>query len=649
MGQPRTRTLIADDDRAFRDALADLVASQPDLELVGEAVDHPDAVRLATRTRPHLVVLDARMPGGDAPDTVRAMRSQAPDVAVLVLSAYQDAASAMELLAAGAVGYLVKGMADEEILDGIRRARRGQLSISTELAGECVATMHRNLQVGRTAHADALHTVNMLRQLLDRVPYAVVLVAGDGRIQLANSRVQQMFGYRRSAELVGEPITAVIPQLRAGEPADELVAWLLRRDSSGEAPPDDESTIERRFTTVARRRDGAEVPVEVCVNRLALGLRGVALFIRDISQSRVAETRHRQLFESSPDATVVVDLAGTIQQVNVAAERLFGYPRTDLLGRLVDLLLPDHPVIYRRDSDEVPVRLGRSAVPGGLELVGRRQDGTDFPVDMSIGRVQTGEGRQIMLSIRDMSQAVAARVSLERGIQALREADQEHRHRLVDLVRAQERERMRVAAGIHDDSLQVITAAALRLQQLRRRLHDPEHLKLLNRLDETIKLAADRLRNMIFDFRPPALEYEGLVAALHVYLDQLRSDTGVAYQLDSQLAAEPPAQTRAVIYRIAQEALMNVRKHAHANRVGVHLSEADDGYLVRIVDNGVGYQPAREPPATATSGHLGLTLMRDRAEIAGGWCRVDSAPDAGTTVEFWVPHDTGDARNGGHP
>src|SRR5258708_509692 len=184
MAEPKTRSMIVDDDRAFRDALADLISGQPHLELVGEAVDHPDAIRLAVRARPQVVVLDARMPGGNATTTVRAIRDHTPSVEVLVLSAYEDPESAVELLNVGAAGYLVKGVADEEILQGIARAVRGQLSISTSLAKDCVRFLRGQVENGRRAQAATLHDVNVLRQLLDRVPFAALLVAHDGRIQL---------------------------------------------------------------------------------------------------------------------------------------------------------------------------------------------------------------------------------------------------------------------------------------------------------------------------------------------------------------------------------------------------------------------------------------------------------------------------------
>ncbi len=210
-------------------------------------------------------------------------------------------------------------------------------------------------------------------------------------------------------------------------------------------------------------------------------------------------------------------------------------------------------------------------------------------------------------------------------------------HLLADLIGAQERERARIAAGVHDDSLQAITTVALRLQRLRRRLHDPDALRVVAELEESIELAADRLRRLIFDLRPPALERAGLAAALRDALARLRDDLGIDTVLNDLLDTEPPLPTRLQLYRIAQEALFNVGAHARASRVEVTLTEQDGGYQIVVADDGIGTSAA--PGQPAEPGHLGLTLMAERAEYAGGWLRLDSTPGAGTTVTAWVPHD----------
>ncbi|REF37556.1 PAS domain S-box protein [Thermasporomyces composti] len=634
MVEPRIRVVIADDDRAMRDALADLISSQSELELVGEAVNHDDVIRLAARDRPRVVVLDIRMPGGTAPATIKAIQDRSPTTAVIVLSAYENASNAIEVLAAGASAYLVKGSRDEELLEAIARAARGQLSMSAALARECVFLLRRELENERRSGAVALQNANLLRQLLDRVEAAVVLVAADGSIELVNARAARLFGYRRT-ELIDLPVTTLVPTSKYGEPADELLHRLVRRE-----PPDEEPAV--HFTATGRRKDGTTFPVEVSATPMPHGQRGVAVFLRDVSELSLTEARFRRLFEAFPDATVLVDTDGTIQLVNAAAEQLFGYAREDLVGQEVDVLLPEHPVtIYRREADDT--RGAQDLTPVSMELTARRRDGSDFPVSVSIGRIRTDEGVQVILAMRDMTEMAGSRAALERSVETLRAAGQSHRNVLVDLVGAQERERWRIAAGIHDDSLQVITAAALRLQQLRRRLSDPEDLRVLAKLEETIRLAADRLRRLIFDFRPPALEHEGLVAAIKAYLEQLQTETGIECHLDNRLEEEPPRQTRVLIYRIAQDALMNVRKHARARRVDVRLVGVEGGTLVEITDDGVGFDVRS---VEGRPGHLGLTLMRDRADIVGGWCRIESAPGAGTTVEFWIPHEGGLRRGG---
>jgi signal transduction histidine kinase len=221
---------------------------------------------------------------------------------------------------------------------------------------------------------------------------------------------------------------------------------------------------------------------------------------------------------------------------------------------------------------------------------------------------------------------------------------EDHADMLLDLIRYEERERSRIAAGVHDDSLQVLTAAMLRLQQLRNRVTDTGTVALLDRLEESLSLAGDRLRRLIFDYRPPALERGGLAAALRDTLSRMRDDFGMTVRLVDELPEEPPMPTRLLLFRIAQEALANVGKHARAGAVKVTLARRDDGVEVRVADDGVGLRRPRSDP-----GHLGVTLMRERAEYAGGWFRLDSTPGAGTTVTVWVPSDAAldTPRNGG--
>jgi signal transduction histidine kinase len=173
------------------------------------------------------------------------------------------------------------------------------------------------------------------------------------------------------------------------------------------------------------------------------------------------------------------------------------------------------------------------------------------------------------------------------------------------------------------------------LQQLKNRLQEPEELNILDKLETTLSTALSHLRQLIFDLRPTSLEHGSLSTAVHVVLEEMRSDLGISYQLDDRCKAHLPPSAAVLIYRTTREALANVRKHARASNVLVQFRDVRGGCLARIVDDGVGYNPAE---VEDRPGHIGLSLMRERAEIAEGWSRIESMPGAGTTVEFWIPY-----------
>ena len=256
------------------------------------------------------------------------------------------------------------------------------------------------------------------------------------------------------------------------------------------------------------------------------------------------------------------------------------------------------------------------------------------------GRAELG---QLAQAFDEMAQALQerqgeaerAKAELQASLVVLQASDDERKRLVAHLTQAQEQERGRIASDIHDDSIQAMTAVGIRLESLRRRLTDPEQLRVLEELEETVVLSIARLRHLLFELRPPVLDREGLAPALRVYLEELSKEAGVAYRIDNGLVAEPPEDTRRILYRIAQEALTNVRKHARARRVLVVLKEEERGFRILVRDDGQGF--SMEGPEEQALGHLGFTAMRERAELAGGWWRISSSPGRGTTVEFWLP------------
>ncbi|WP_238012224.1 histidine kinase [Dactylosporangium sp. AC04546] len=339
-----------------------------------------------------------------------------------------------------------------------------------------------------------------------------------------------------------------------------------------------------------------------------------------------------QAFRAAPEALIVLDAAGVVRLASKAAETLFRRSTADLVGRRVDELFLADP---RPDAGPDRPTTAAALLPDGHQL----------PVDVRARTLEGDPSGLVVLAVDDQCGPGPSRATLEQRVARLLRLGQEQGELLGDLILNQERERARIAAGVHDDSLQVITAAMLRVQQLRRRLRDPEELEILGRLEESLVNAAERLRRLIFDFRPPKLEDDGLAAATRDLLDGLADDHDLAVQLQNRLTEEPALPTRLLLYRMLQEAVANVGKHADADRCTVVLGEQDGGYLVRVVDDGVGSSAFGEPEP----GHLGIVLMRERAALAGGWFRIGSEPGSGTTVTFWVPRGADLQSKGGSP
>jgi PAS domain S-box-containing protein len=343
-----------------------------------------------------------------------------------------------------------------------------------------------------------------------------------------------------------------------------------------------------------------------------------------------------QAFRAAPEALVVLDAAGVVRLASSAAESLFDRATADLVGRRVEELFVGDPRTAGGVSGGAPA--GDEPVYTTSAI--RRPDGAELAVDVRLRTLPGDPSGLVVLAVDDQGSGGLSRASLEHRVARLQQAGVATGQALGDVILNQERERARIAAGVHDDSLQVITAAMLRLQHLRRRLREPRDLELLGKLEDSLALAADRLRRLIFDFRPPKLTSEGLAPATRDLLDGLAEDHSLVVHLENRLRDEPALPTRLLLFRMLQEAVANVAKHADADACTVILGEQDDGYLVRVIDDGVGTEHV-EADFETPAGHLGLVLMRERAALAGGWFRISSlprgSPSSGTTVTFWVP------------
>ena len=253
-----------------------------------------------------------------------------------------------------------------------------------------------------------------LGSVLEAAPDAIVMVDGEGRVVLVNAQTERLFGYARDT-LIGQSIDVLVPlrirERHAGHRRGFAAAPRVR--SMGEG-----------MDLAGQRADGSEFPVAISLSPVDTdeGTLTIAS-IRDVSHARQAEkalrdreTRFRALLEAAPDAIVIADTQGRIELVNAQTERIFGYARDRLIGQPIEILVPDRlrdrHVGHRENYIAGPrVR----AMGEGLELRGRRADGSEFPVAISLSPVETSNGALVIAAIRDVTE----RDRIERKIQAL--------------------------------------------------------------------------------------------------------------------------------------------------------------------------------------------------------------------------------------
>ncbi len=252
---------------------------------------------------------------------------------------------------------------------------------------------------------DAKLLESKYRDLLESTPDAILIANQTGRIVLANSQADTLFGYDRG-ELVGVPVELLLPQrYRAGHVSHRSGFFSeprTRRMGAG-------------LELHGLRKNGEEFPVEISLSPLQTDEGTLVMSaIRDISERRRADQKFRGLLESAPDAMVIADRSGDIVLVNAQTERLFGYHRDELLGKKVEILIPErfHPVHAPHRTAYFGEPRAR-AMGEGLDLRGRRRDGSEFPVEISLSPIETEEGTLVSSAIRDITD----RRRIERALQ----------------------------------------------------------------------------------------------------------------------------------------------------------------------------------------------------------------------------------------
>ena len=336
-----------------------------------------------------------------------------------------------------------------------------------------------------------------------------------------------------------------------------------------------------------------------------------------------AEQAYRVLIESMNEGALMLTADDMILYANQCFARMAKCPLEQVIGSSFDRFLSAGDRATLRAPLKRPGKSGSK-----IQVQMNAADGSTLPVQISI-RPLAGNalnGATIGMVVTDMTEA--------------RHTEELLRALTNRLVQVQEAERGRVALELHDNITQLLCAILVRSQALADKLPERngpakrEAMKLNEILGET----AEEVERISRNLRPGVLDQLGLVAVLRDTGTKFAERTGVPLQLACvQLAARLPADIELSLYRILQEALKNVEKHARASRVKVCLTKSDGIVQLTIKDDGTGFNPDRHPTGQKGKGGLGLLGMRERATSAGGTLKIKSSHRAGTEIAICIP------------
>jgi PAS domain S-box-containing protein len=335
--------------------------------------------------------------------------------------------------------------------------------------------------------------------------------------------------------------------------------------------------------------------------------------------------------DSSDDAIVTKTLQGVITSWNRGAERLFGYTAAEAVGQAIFLIVPHD---RRAEEEDVLARLQRGERIDHFETVRVTKDGRLIPISLTVSPVRNEQGQIIGASkvARDISDRLKAeRMAEERRV------EEERTRLLTRRVLAQEDERRRIARELHDQLGQQMTALRLTLEALDTQAVDaPAFRAQIDMLRELAQQLDEDVSFRVWELTPTVLDKVGLSEALREYVLRWSKHFDVDVQLH---IANPPAERlqreiEATMYRLAQESLNNIIKHARATRVDVVLEWSPDFAVLIVEDNGVGFAAGE---SGVSSQGLGLIGMRERASLVGADLQIESEAGRGTTILLRVP------------
>jgi PAS domain S-box-containing protein len=469
--------------------------------------------------------------------------------------------------------------------------------------------------------------------LLESVPDAMLIINTVGRIVLANSQAARTFGYE-AAQLIGQPVEKLLP--------DRFREQHVRHRSQFSRQPRTR-TMGVGLELFGRRADGGEFPVEISLSQLPTdeGLM-VMSAVRDITDRKKAEQKFRSLLEAAPDAMVIVGRDGRIALVNTQMERLFGYAREQLLGQPVEILVPEryrqaHPGHRAGFFSQPHAR----AMGAGLQLHGQRQDGSEFPVEISLSPLDTEEGMVVSAAIRDATE----RWRFEKTLQDANRMKSEFLANMSHELRTP-------LNGIIGFSEFLIDGKAGELNARQQEflgdvLSSGRHLlRLINDVLDLSKIEAGRMDLVLETF-----DVSEAVDEVWANVSNAARERNI--RLTRQVAPEVLTVTldRHKFIQILYNLLSNGLKFTDSGgEVSLALALSAGSLRLQVRDTGIGIR-AEDMPKLFTEfqqldsgasrrnqgSGLGLALTKRLAELHGGSVQVDSVPGTGSVFTVTLP------------
>ena len=491
-------------------------------------------------------------------------------------------------------------------------------------------TVERRLAADARLRGELREGAARLDAIVQSAMDAMITVDPEQRIVLFNDAAERMFGVdarRRSAR----PSTASSPSASARR--------IAGTSSGSAAPARPRAAWASSRRCGALRADGTEFRIEASISHATVsGQQLFTVILRDITERLATEARVREgearleaIVQSAMDAIITVNAEQRIVLFNRAAERMFGVAAREAVGAPLADFIPERFRANHQEHIERFGRTGETARRMGPQrtLHALRADGTEFPIEASISHATVGGEQLFSVIIRDITARLAAAAEIERSHAQLRELG-------ATMHEVREAEQTRIARELHDELGQALTALKMDVELLES-LTPPDRADLLERtgamrglLDSTVQTT----RRISADLRPLVLDDLGLAAAAEWLVHQLRQRARIDCDLviDSSLADLPEPYASA-IFRVMQESLTNVAKHARASHVELRLAREDGSAVLTVRDDGVGMGQADQ----AKPRSFGLRGIRERILVLGGEVRIVSQPGGGTIVVVRVP------------